>query len=52
MTTYALIEELIRERQAMRVETAIKVIHEAYAGGKIERWQAEDLIELAKKYLY
>ena len=43
-----MIEELI-ENKVTSYETALHVIHDAYLGGHIEKWQKDDLVELAKK---
>jgi hypothetical protein len=50
MSTYEMIEELIYNR-TMCVITGRKLINEAYTKEQIERWQFDDLIELANKYL-
>lgn len=50
MSTFEMIAELI-ERGAMELSTAIKLSKEACQNGAIEKWQYEELIELAKKYL-
>lgn len=47
---YETIEKLI-ENSVVEYETGRKVIRDAFNKGKIEKWQYEELVELANKYL-
>lgn len=50
MTTYDMIEALIRNK-AMKMGTARSLILDAYERNKIDSFEYEELVELARKYL-
>lgn len=50
MTTYDMIETLICNK-AMKMGTARNLILDAYERNKIDGFEYEELVELAKKYL-